>query len=392
MASSGAMDVAGKTVVLTGTFAGVTRAVAEAGLAAKGAKVGGSVSKKTDLVFAGADAGSKREKAEALGIPIAGEAELLALLVGAAPSESLPPHPFHARFDALAAEVAAHPRAHLVALHRGAPRDPATIDASFVRAFGIAPGDDVRSFYAFRDGCALVFMDREDPAFDAQKHRFEEGSPRRRVFYDVMTDSTHLVVMPPLADVFGPEGLDYAAENARLGAPRERYERSFVGFDFPGDYYTPAFVVERGRVSVQVGDDHGVFDDGRPTISLDSYLDGVITTKGSVRWRNDLFGLALSPRRALERPPSIDDLFGPTRAERAASERAAKVVEDAQPTEPRLRGLVEALVAARSSTREPQKDGRTLLRIERGDGSKQLAFLKPEELAAIDRALAARRD
>ncbi len=61
---------AGKTVVLTGTFPGIPRSAAKARIEAFGGKVSGSVSKKTDLVVAGEASGSKRTKAEALGVAI----------------------------------------------------------------------------------------------------------------------------------------------------------------------------------------------------------------------------------------------------------------------------------------------------------------------------------
>ncbi len=74
----------GKTVVLTGALS-VPRDEAKARLEALGAKVTGSVSKKTDYVLAGEDAGSKLDKAGALGVPVVDEAWLEGLEAGAAP-------------------------------------------------------------------------------------------------------------------------------------------------------------------------------------------------------------------------------------------------------------------------------------------------------------------
>ena len=74
--------LAGKTFVLTGTFPTLSRDQAKDLLEAAGAKVAGSVSKKTDYVVAGAEAGSKLEKALALGVAVIDEAALNALLTG----------------------------------------------------------------------------------------------------------------------------------------------------------------------------------------------------------------------------------------------------------------------------------------------------------------------
>jgi len=72
--------VIGKTFVLTGTFPTLTRDAAKELLEKAGAKVAGSVSKKTDYVVAGTDAGSKLTKAEELGIAVIDEAAMLDLL------------------------------------------------------------------------------------------------------------------------------------------------------------------------------------------------------------------------------------------------------------------------------------------------------------------------
>ena len=70
----------GKTVVLTGTLPTLGREEAKALLEQAGAKVAGSVSKKTDYVVAGADAGSKLEKAQQLGVAVMDEAQMLVML------------------------------------------------------------------------------------------------------------------------------------------------------------------------------------------------------------------------------------------------------------------------------------------------------------------------
>jgi len=72
--------IAGKTVVFTGTLTRLTRNEAKAQAERLGAKVAGSVSKKTDYVVAGAEAGSKLDNARALGVKVLDEDEWLALI------------------------------------------------------------------------------------------------------------------------------------------------------------------------------------------------------------------------------------------------------------------------------------------------------------------------
>ncbi len=72
--------LAGQTIVLTGSMAEMTRSEAKQRLQALGAKVAGSVSKKTSLVVAGAEAGSKLSKAESLGIDVLDEVDFIEFL------------------------------------------------------------------------------------------------------------------------------------------------------------------------------------------------------------------------------------------------------------------------------------------------------------------------
>ncbi len=79
-AALGPQPLLGKTLVLTGTLPTLSRDQAKALVEAAGGKVAGSVSKKTDYVVAGEEAGSKLAKAQELGVPVLDEAGLQALL------------------------------------------------------------------------------------------------------------------------------------------------------------------------------------------------------------------------------------------------------------------------------------------------------------------------
>ncbi|WP_417066735.1 NAD-dependent DNA ligase LigA [Niveibacterium terrae] len=80
--------LAGKTFVITGSLPSLSRDEAKALLEAAGAKVAGSVSKKTDYLLAGSDAGSKLAKAQELGITILDEDQMRAMLGDAKPGQS----------------------------------------------------------------------------------------------------------------------------------------------------------------------------------------------------------------------------------------------------------------------------------------------------------------
>jgi DNA ligase (NAD+) len=80
-APSGPGPLAGKTYVITGTLASMSREAAAAELEALGAKVTGSISRKTSGLIVGHEAGSKLDKARAAGVPVLDEAAFLALIM-----------------------------------------------------------------------------------------------------------------------------------------------------------------------------------------------------------------------------------------------------------------------------------------------------------------------
>jgi DNA ligase (NAD+) len=79
-----ALPLDGKTFVITGTLPGMDREQAKERIEAAGGKVAGSVSRKTDYLLAGAEAGSKLAKAQELGVPVLDEAQFLELIDGRA--------------------------------------------------------------------------------------------------------------------------------------------------------------------------------------------------------------------------------------------------------------------------------------------------------------------
>jgi DNA ligase (NAD+) len=82
--------LAGRTVVVTGTLEGFDRQAAEAAIRAAGGKPAGTVSRKTDYLVAGENAGSKLAKAQELGVPVLDEAGFLALLEGGEERDAAP--------------------------------------------------------------------------------------------------------------------------------------------------------------------------------------------------------------------------------------------------------------------------------------------------------------
>lgn len=77
----------GRTVVVTGSLEGFSRDESKEAIIARGGKASGSVSKKTDFVVVGVNAGSKAAKAEELGVPVLDEEQFVRLLQTGSPED-----------------------------------------------------------------------------------------------------------------------------------------------------------------------------------------------------------------------------------------------------------------------------------------------------------------
>lgn len=283
-----ASELQGKVVVVTGTFSR-PRGELEAELVARGATLGGSITKKTQLVFAGDKAGSKLDKARELGLTVRGEAELLALLgVSAGPAPTPPPRgvagttrlaDFRERLLARIAELKAHEGVKVLYEVVGDPVAPEAVDAAAARR-AVTLSAEERELYARMNGCTLVWVPVHAAAYDKAIHKPKKGRPPMTVLENLDTDAFRIIAMPPIEEVFG-KPFDYA--RFLDGDPTPR-----LGFDFPGIFTTPALVVREGRIAVEVGDDHGAAWSA-PATSLEDYVETVLATWGDVPLRRQIF-------------------------------------------------------------------------------------------------------
>ena len=186
---------------------------------------------------------------------------------------------YRERFLARVAELEAHEAVKVLSAGVGDPVDPAVLDAAAAK-YGVTLTDEERELYARMDGCWLVWVGVEAAEYDKKIHKLKKGLPRPSDLKELDLRAFRVIAMPPLAEVFG-KPLDYASFMGAGEPPR-------LGFDFPGEYTTPALVVRDGRIRVEVGDDHGAAWDGRGS-SLEDYVETILATYGDVELRRAIY-------------------------------------------------------------------------------------------------------
>ncbi len=182
-----------------------------------------------------------------------------------------------ARLDAKIAELRASSGAKVLAVWRGDPISSETIKEIEAKVGALDAG--IRDFYAQANGLGLVWVLADAHVRGSLK---EDGRPSMRELED-LPPSAGVIALIPLEEVFGlteAPFFDYA-EFMPASSPH-------WGFDFPGNFYTPAFVREGDALTVKVGDDHGAAWDGK-AVSFEQYLEGVLATWGLVNARADVF-------------------------------------------------------------------------------------------------------
>jgi hypothetical protein len=155
------------------------------------------------------------------------------------------------------------------------------------RKLGFDLDPAVRDLYQQANGVLVVWIRRGERGNIPKSRRISERD------LESMPPGAGIIALAPAHQVFGKPGpvrMDYA--KFMPGEPPH------WGFDFPGNFYTPAFVRVGDTLGVKVGEDHGAAWKG-PTVTLERYMEVVLATWGSVDARAKVFvqgkGAAVSP-------------------------------------------------------------------------------------------------
>ena len=248
-------------------------AKAAAKKAAKSAAPAKAAAKKAAKAAGPAKAAAKKaaKAAKTAVVPAKASAKKAAKVpANAAPTAALtgPLADWLARLNTSIASLQADPRIDVVVNWQAPGATLAQLDAVEAK-LGLKLGPAIRNLYQQADGLALVWGPKGEcpPVL--------RGRPKM-MYIEGLGGARGAIYFPPIGEVFGVRGrptFDYAQFMA--GAP------AHWGFDFPGNFYTPAFVRVGDGLQVRVGDDHGAAWDG-PTVSFERYLENVLATWGSI--------------------------------------------------------------------------------------------------------------
>jgi len=182
------------------------------------------------------------------------------------------------RLDAKIAELEADPRVKVMTVWKGRPMVAGLIKG-IERKVGAKVDRGLLEVYLQANGLGVVWVPK-----DVETNvRLKKNQRPSMMDLESLPPSAGIIALAPLHEVFGigkPAFLDYSQFMA--GEPPH------WGFDFPGNFYTPAFVQQGTDLVVKVGDDHGAAWDG-PAVSFSQYLEGVLATWGSVAARRAVF-------------------------------------------------------------------------------------------------------
>lgn len=186
-----------------------------------------------------------------------------------------------------------HPGVELLAKRIGTPTQAKDLRL-IERKLGFDLDPAVRDLYLQANDVFIVWIRRGERGMIPRRRHI---GPRE---LENLPPGAGVIALAPAHAVFGKPGpvrMDYA--KYMPGEPPH------WGFDFPGNFYTPAFVRDGDTLKVRVGDDHGAAWDG-PTVSLERYMEVVLATWGSVEARVKAF---VRGKGAAVKPMTLDQVL-----------------------------------------------------------------------------------
>lgn len=335
--------VAGKTIALTGKFANLKRAEAEAQLAALGATISSSLTRKVDILIYGDKAGSKIATAQSYGTELHDEAWLEAILSGQDPDDLVRPadtlegplSDYVARLIQYAQTLREHPRLK-VGLHctaAGAHPDRIARLAQEWKLDKFEPA--ITNLYTQTNGFCLSWIDTLHPEFKAQWSPFQHHHYLNQLYNDPIPStrapsSRDLESFPwhiggiawilPLEDAlkrregfftydYGVVDEDEEVEAYGRTFQGEQLERGVRVFDAGLHYYPVGFLMDPPVEAppVIIGDDYGACWTDSRIMTFEDYLEGLLNTHFVLPTRRAMVvGYNPEEELRLERPEATD--------------------------------------------------------------------------------------